>query len=248
MFTLEMYHECIKLTQIMTQTPSHFTIKDWSEDDRPREKLLQKGPQSLSNAELLAILIGSGSKKESAVHLMQRLLASIEHKIHHLHAKSLTHLTEWKGIGPAKAVKIKAALELAKRIREEAPADRYTLNNSQEVYQLFLPSLSFLSHEEFWVGFLNHKNQVILHTCMSKGGITSTTVDLRLIYKKALELGATGLVLAHNHPSGNLMPSSADKQLTQRFVESAKTLDIRVLDHLIISEKGYFSFADKNLL
>lgn len=232
----------------MTQNSPHFTIKEWSEDDRPREKLLQKGAQSLTNAELLAILIGSGSKKESAVHLMQRLLASVEHKIHHLHTKSMVHLTEWKGIGPAKAVKIKAALEIAKRIREEEPLERKVCTNSQEVYRLFQPSLSFLPHEEFWVGYLNHRNQVILHCCMSKGGITSTTVDLRLIYKKALEIGATGLVLAHNHPSGNLEPSLADKQLTQRFVESAKTLDIRVLDHLIVSEKGYFSFADKNLL
>ena len=232
----------------MTNKPSQFTIRDWSIDGRPREKILSKGEQQLTNAELLALLIGSGSQNESAVHLMRRLLASVDNTVHKLHQIALENLMEWKGIGPAKAVKIKAALELGKRIQSEIPLKKWKCTNSKDVYQLFRPVLSFLAHEEFWVGFLNQQNQVIVHICMSKGGISSTTVDLRLILKKALEVGATSLVLAHNHPTGNLQPSTADNQITHRLIDSAKTLDICILDHLIVSEKGYFSFADEKLL
>lgn len=232
----------------MTEKPPHFTIRQWSIDDRPREKMQQRGAQQLSNAELLALLIGSGNQGESAVHLMQRLLSSVDNNILELHAMAVEKMMEWKGIGLAKAVKIKAALELGKRIHLTEPVKQLQCNSSAKAYQLFQPALSFLSHEEFWVAYLNHQNKVIAHHCLSKGGITSATVDLRLLLKKALEVGATGLLLAHNHPTGNLHPSEADLSLTKKIKVAAQAIDIQLLDHLIVSENGYFSFADENIL
>ncbi|MGB1449314.1 MAG: RadC family protein [Flavobacteriaceae bacterium] len=232
----------------MSQKSSHFTIRQWSIDDRPREKMQQKGAQQLSNAELLALLIGSGHPGESAVHLMQRLLSSVDNNILALHAMALEGMMKWKGIGLAKAVKIKAALELGKRIHLEEPVEQLQCDSSAKAYQLFQPVLSFLSHEEFWVAYLNHQNRVITRYCLSKGGISSTTVDMRLLLKKALEVGATALLIAHNHPTGNLQPSKADLHLTEKIKVAAKAIDIQLLDHLIVSEKGYFSFADKNIL
>lgn len=232
----------------MTEKPPHFTIRQWSIDDRPREKMQQRGAQQMSNAELLALLIGSGNQGESAVHLMQRLLSSVDNNILELHAMAIERMMEWKGIGLAKAVKIKAALELGKRIHLTEPVKQLQCNSSAKAYQLFQPALSFLSHEEFWVAYLNHQNKVIAHHCLSKGGITSATVDLRLLLKKALEVGATGLLLAHNHPTGNLHPSDADLSLTKKIKVAAQAIDIQLLDHLIVSENGYFSFADENIL
>ena len=232
----------------MTEKFPHFTIRQWSIDDRPREKMQQRGAQQLSNAELLALLIGSGNQGESAVHLMQRLLSSVDNNILELHAMAIEKMMEWKGIGLAKAVKIKAALELGKRIHLTGPVKQLQCNSSAKAYQLFQPALSFLSHEEFWVAYLNHQNKVIAHHCLSKGGITSATVDLRLLLKKALEVGATGLLLAHNHPTGNLHPSEADLSLTKKVKVAAQAIDIQLLDHLIVSENGYFSFADENIL
>ena len=232
----------------MTEKPSHFTIRQWSIDDRPREKMHQKGAQQLTNAELLALLIGSGHHGESAVHLMQRLLSSIDNNIIELHAMALEKMMEWKGIGLAKAVKIKAALELGKRIHLAEPIKQLQCNSSAKAYQLFQPVLSFLSHEEFWVAYLNYQSKVITHHCLIKGGIASTTVDLRILLKKALEVGATGLLLAHNHPTGNLQPSKADIALTKKIKIAAQAIDIQLLDHLIVSENGYFSFADENTL
>jgi DNA repair protein RadC len=232
----------------MSQKPSHFTIRQWSIDDRPREKMQQNGAQQLSNAELLALLIGSGNKEESAVHLMQRLLSAVDNNIMELHAMALEKMMEWKGIGLAKAVNIKVALELGKRIHLAEPIKQLQFNSSAMAYQLFHPVLSFLAHEEFWVAYLNHQNKVITRHCLSKGGIASTTVDLRLLLKKGLEVGATGLLLAHNHPTGNLQPSKADIALTEKINKAAKVIDIQLLDHLIVSEKSYFSFADENIL
>lgn len=232
----------------MSEKPTHFTIRDWSIDDRPREKMLAKGAQFLSNAELLALLIGSGNQGESAVHLMQRLLASVGNNMAKLHTMALEKLMDWKGIGPAKAVKIKAALEVGKRIQLEIPKEQLQCSQSKDVYQLFQPVLSFLGHEEFWVAYLNHQNRVIVHQCLSKGGIASTTVDVRLLLRKALEVGATSIILAHNHPTGNLQPSRADKLLTAKIQKATKVIDIQLLDHLIVSENGYFSFADENML
>ena len=230
----------------MTDKPSHFTIRHSSLDDRPREKMEQKGAQQLSNAELLALLIGSGNQGESAVHLMQHLLSSVDNNILEFHAMALEKMMKWKGI--AKAVKIKAALELGKRIHLAEPIKQLQCNSSAKAYQLFQPVLSFLSHEEFWVAYLNHQNKVITRHCLSKGGIASTTVDLCLLLKKALEVGATGLLLAHNHPTGNLQPSKADISLTEKIKVAAQAIDIQLLDHLIVSENGYFSFADENTL
>ena len=232
----------------MTDKPSHFTIRQWSIDDRPREKMQQKGAQQLSNAELLALLIGSGHRGESVVHLMQRLLSSVDNNILELHAMAIEKMMEWKGIGLAKAVKIKVALELGKRIHLTEPIKQLQCNSSAKAYQLFQPVLSFLSHEEFWVAYLNHQNKVITRQYLSKGGIASTTVDLRLLLKKAFEVGATGLLLAHNHPTGNLQPSQADISLTEKIKVAAQAIDIQLLDHLIVSENGYFSFADENTL
>jgi DNA repair protein RadC len=232
----------------MSQKTLHFTIRQWSIDDRPREKMEQNGAQQLSNAELLALLTGSGNKEESAVHLMQRLLSAVDNNIMELHAMALEKMMEWKGIGLAKAVKIKVALELGKRIHLAEPIKQLQFNSSALAYQLFHPVLSFLAHEEFWVAYLNHQNKVITRHCLSKGGISSTTVDLRLLLKKALEVGATGLLLAHNHPTGNLQPSKADIALTEKINKAAKVIDIQLLDHLIVYEKSYFSFADENIL
>jgi len=232
----------------MSEKPTHFTIRDWSLDDRPREKMLAKGAQILSNAELLALLIGSGNQGESAVHLMQRLLASVGNNMAKLHTMALEKLMDWKGIGPAKAVKIKVALEVWKRIQLEIPKEQLQFSQSKDVYQLFQPVLSFLEHEEFWVAYLNHQNRVIVHQCLSKGGIASTTVDVRLLLRKALEVGATSIIIAHNHPTGNLQPSRADKLLTAEIQKATKVIDIQLLDHLIVSENGYFSFADENML
>ena len=176
----------------MTDKPSHFTIRQWSIDDRPREKMQQKGAQQLSNAELLALLIGSGNRGESAVHLMQRLLSSVDNNILELHTMALEKMMEWKGIGLAKAVKIKAALELGKRIHLAEPIKQLQCNSSAKAYQLFQPVLSFLSHEEFWVAYLNHQNKVITRHCLSKGGIASTTVDLRLLLKNSPRGGCNG--------------------------------------------------------
>lgn len=232
----------------MSQKTLHFTIRQWSIDDRPREKMEQNGAQQLSNAELLALLTGSGNKEESAVHLMQRLLSAVDNNIMELHAMALEKMMEWKGIGLAKAVKIKVALELGKRIHLAEPIKQLQFNSSALAYQLFHPVLSFLAHEEFWVAYLNHQNKVITRHFLSKGGISSTTVDLRLLLKKALEVGATGLLLAHNHPTGNLQPSKADIALTEKINKAAKVIDIQLLDHLIVYEKSYFSFADENIL
>ena len=230
------------------QNSSHFAIREWSIGNRPCEKMLQNGAHQLTNAELLAILIGSGRPGASAVDLMQRLLVSVENSAAKLHALPLEHLMEWKGIGPAKAVKIKAALESGKRIHLEAPLEQIQCSSSKQSFKVFHPVLSFLDHEEFWVAYLNNQNKVISRDCISKGGIAATRVDLRLVLKRALEVGATALVMAHNHPTGNLHPSASDVGLTKKMNEAAKILDIGLLDHLIVSEKNYFSFADENKL
>lgn len=225
-----------------------FSIKNWSEDDRPREKMLQKGRSTLSDAELIAILIGSGSRDESAVALSQRILASIENNLNELGKLSIRNLTGFKGIGNAKAISIIAALELGRRRREEDPLEKKKITSSNSVFELMQPLIGELPHEEFWIVYLNNSNKVLQKTQLSKGGITGTLVDIRIVLKNALQLGAVGIILVHNHPSGTLQPSLADKQLTQKIKTAGESLDIKVLDHIIITEKAYFSFADDNLL
>lgn len=225
-----------------------FPIKSWAEDDRPREKLLQKGKISLSDAELMAILIGSGSRKESAVDLCRRILAGSEQSLNELGKLNISQLMKYNGIGQAKAVTIIAALELGRRRRAEEALEKKKITSSSSVFEFMQPIIGDLPHEEFHIIYLNNSNKVIDRLQLSKGGITGTLVDVRLALKRALELGATSIILCHNHPSGNLNPSSADKQLTQKLKAAGESLDIKILDHLIVTERSYFSFADEGLL
>lgn len=232
----------------MVDKTASFSIKNWSNDDQPREKLRDKGKSALSDSELVAILIGSGSRYESAVDLSKRILASVDNHLNELGKLSIKQLMTFKGIGEAKAITISAALELGRRRRAEEALERRKIASSRNAYELLQPILGDLHHEEFWIVFLNNFNKVLHKYQLSKGGITGTLVDVRLVLKMALEVGATGLILAHNHPSGNLKPSEADKNLTSKLQQAAQSLDIKVLDHLIITDKKYFSFADQNLM
>jgi DNA repair protein RadC len=231
----------------MEETTS-FSIKNWNEDDRPREKLLLKGKTALSDAELIAILIGSGSRNESAVSLSQRILASVGNNLSELGRLSIPELMEFKGIGEAKAISIAAAMELGRRRRTGEALERKKITSSNSVFEYVQPIIGELPHEEFWILYLNNSNKIIKSAQLSKGGITGTVVDVRLAFKEALQLGAVGIILAHNHPSGTLKPSQADIQLTKKLKTAGESLDIKVLDHLIITEKAYFSFADENML
>lgn len=232
----------------MTNKTTSFSIKNWSEDDRPREKLLQKGTSVLSDAELIAILIGSGNRDESAVALAQRILAASENNLNQLGKQSLKQLMQFKGIGEAKAITIAAALELGKRRRLEEALERKKITSSKTAFEIMQPIIGELPHEEFWIIYLNNSNKVLHKLQLSKGGITGTLVDVRLALKHALELGAVGVLLAHNHPSGTLKPSTSDKQLTVKIGSACQALDIKLLDHLIVTEKAYFSFADEGIL
>ena len=220
------------------------TIKLWATEDRPREKLMSKGASVLSSAELLAILIGSGNKKESAVDLSKRILESVQYNIHELAKLSLKKLTAFHGIGPAKAITIVTALELGKRRQLETFIERPKISSSQEVFSMMQPLMGSLAHEEFWVLYLNNSNEVLSKHQLSKGVITATLVDVRLLFKKAIEMSAVAIVICHNHPSGTLNPSREDKQITKKIKDGGLSLDIKLLDHLIITEKSYFSFAD----
>ena len=224
----------------------HFAIKNWSDDDKPREKLMLKGKEALSDAELLAILIGSGSRNESAVALSQRILASVG-GLNSLAKLSIAQLMKFKGIGTAKAVTIVAGLELCARRRSEKAVEEIKIKSSKMVFDLMQPVIGELAHEEFWVLFLNNSNNVISKMQLSKGGIGGTTVDVRLIFKLAFEKFATALILCHNHPSGSLIPSDADKQITRKVKEAGSKLDVKVLDHLIITESKYYSFVDEGI-
>ncbi|MBG44552.1 MAG: hypothetical protein CL530_11365 [Aequorivita sp.] len=225
-----------------------FSIKNWNEDDRPREKLLLKGRTALSDAELIAILIGSGNRNESAVSLSQRILASVSNNLSELGRLSIPELMEFKGIGEAKAISIAAAMELGRRRRTGEALERKKITSSNAVFEFVQPIIGELPHEEFWILYLNNSNKIIKSAQLSKGGITGTVVDVRLAFKEALQLGAVGIILAHNHPSGTLKPSQADIQLTRKLKTAGESLDIKVLDHLIVTEKAYFSFADENML
>lgn len=225
---------------------TYFPITTWSEDDRPREKLLLKGKESLSNAELVAILIGSGSRNESAVDLSKRILLNAGN-LNVLGKMSIAQLTQFKGIGEAKAISIVSALELGRRQRSEDALKFKKITSSKGIFEIMQPIIGELPHEEFWVLFLNNSNKVISKSQLSKGGITGTVVDARLVFKLALENGATGLILCHNHPSGNLNPSDADMQITKKMKTAGEILDVKVLDHLIITETKYYSFVDEGI-
>lgn len=222
-------------------------INQWAEDDRPREKFLLKGKSTLSDSELLAILIGSGSRNESAVQLCQRILASTDHNLNRLGKMTIAQLMQFKGIGEAKAISIAAALELGRRRRAEDSIQLKKITSSKAVFEIMQPIIGELSHEEFWVVYLNNSNKIIYKTQLSKGGITGTVVDIRLIFKMAFEQNATALILAHNHPSGKLIASDADRIITKKIKEAGQILEIQVLDHIIITENDYLSFQDAGI-
>jgi DNA repair protein RadC len=226
---------------------SFFPITNWSEDDKPREKLMLKGKSVLSDAELIAILIGSGSRNESAVDLSKRILASVDNNLNALGKLSLSQLMQFKGIGEAKAISIIAALELGRRRRAEDAVELKKVTSSKIIFEIMQPIIGELPHEEFWIIYLNNSNKVIAKSQLSKGGITGTLVDVRIVFKTALEMGATALILCHNHPSGALMPSDADKHITRKLKLAGDSLEIKVLDHLIVTETSYFSFADEGI-
>lgn len=227
----------------------NFTIKQWAEDDRPREKMLNKGVGALSNAELLAILIGSGTQTETAVDLAKRLLQKYSNDLFELGKLSPNELAKQvKGIGKAKAVAISAALELGKRRRLLLPKQLESIKSSTSVAEEFYPIMSDLTHEEFWVLLLNKANKQIGKYKISSGGISSTIVDSRIILKYAIENLASNVVLVHNHPSGSLSPSRDDIELTKKIIIGCKALDIIVLDHIIIGQNKYYSFSDEGLL
>ena len=226
---------------------SFFPITNWSEDDKPREKLMLKGKSALSDAELIAILIGSGSRNESAVDLSKRILASVDNNLNALGKLSITQLMTFKGIGEAKAISIIAAMELGRRRRSEDALELKKVTSSKVIFEIMQPIIGELPHEEFWIIYLNNSNKVISKSQLSKGGITGTLVDVRIVFKTALEMGATALILCHNHPSGTLVPSDADKQITRKLKLAGESLEIKVLDHLIVTEASYFSFADEGI-
>lgn len=224
-------------------------ITEWAEEDRPREKLLTKGVSALSNAELIAILIGSGNKKETAVELSQRILHYTENNLNNLAKRSVNDLIKnFFGIGEAKAISIIAALELGKRRRLTETLQQNQILSSIDIYNIFQPILGDIKHEESWALFLNNSNKLIKKIQLSKGGLTGTIIDIRILIREALECSATNIVLIHNHPSGNTKPSKEDDKITNKVKEACNLLDIYLLDHLIISDYKYFSYRDNNLL
>ncbi len=224
------------------------SITSWAIDDRPREKLVLKGRDALSAAELVAILIGSGNRDETAVGLSQRILETVQYNLNKLAKLSVAELQQFKGIGEAKAVSIITALELGKRRQFEEKGVKVKVNNSTTIFKLMQPVFSGLEHEEFWCVYLNNANTVVGKQQLSKGGLTATMVDVRLLYKRALELLAVGIIVCHNHPSGTLQPSTSDRELTQKISAAGAILDIKLLDHVILAENAYFSFADDGIL
>lgn len=230
----------------MSET-SFFPITNWSEDDKPREKLMLKGKNVLSDAELIAILIGSGSRNESAVDLSKRILASVDHNLNALGKLSIAQLMNFKGIGEAKAISIIAAMELGRRRRNEDAIELTKITSSKVVFDIMQPIIGELPHEEFWVLFLNNSNKILFKTQLSKGGMTGTLVDVRIVFKLAFEQNATAIILIHNHPSGKLQASDADIQITKKIKTAGQQLDIPVLDHIIITETSYYSFVDEGI-
>lgn len=232
----------------MEESPKHLNIKQLAEDDRPREKMAGIGRQGLSDAELLAILLGSGNRSETAVQLARRMLADHGNSINQLARLPLGDLRKFRGVGLAKAVIISAAFELGRRRKTEDTPARNKIGSSLHAFEILKKRLQDLPHEEFWALFMNRANQVMKEVCFSKGGIAGTVVDVRLICRQALEQHSSGIIIAHNHPSGQLIPSEQDKQITRKLKEGLKLFDISLLDHLIIGDQSYLSFSDEGLL
>jgi len=232
----------------MNYEAGNISIKSWKEEDRPREKLMQQGRRSLTDAELIAILIGSGTKQESAVELSKRILSAQANDLNQLGKLSVQELSKFKGIGEAKAISIIAALELGRRRKEQQSAQKPKIGHSRDAFELLHPYFSDLPHEEFWLILLNRSHAVLSKHLISKGGQSGTIADPKIIFNIALLHHAAAILLAHNHPSGNLTPSKADVELTQKIVSGAQLLDLQVLDHLIFTDHGYLSFADQGLI
>jgi DNA repair protein RadC len=224
----------------------NLSMKHWADDDKPREKLMLKGKSALSDAELLAILIGSGSRNETALKLCQRILKSVDNNFNALGKLSISNLTSFKGIGDAKAISIIAAMEIGRRRRSEDILELDNIDSSRKVFEIMQPIIGELQHEEFWILYLNNANKVIHKAQISKGGIVGTVVDNRIIFKIAFEKNAVAMILTHNHPSGKLVPSDADIKITKELKLAGQQLDVKVLDHIIITENGFYSFADDN--
>ncbi len=224
------------------------TIKDWAIDDRPREKMLSKGPNALSDAELLAILINNGNREKSALEIAKEILALGKNNLNELGKLNIYDLIKIKGIGIAKAITIMAALELGKRRESSGLLVKTSIRKSEDIANYLKVVLKDYTHEVFAVVYLNRGNKIINFQIISNGGISGTVADPRIILKKALEAGACAIVLSHNHPSGNLKPSTADEDLTKKITQAAHYLDIKVIDHIIVSDEGYFSFADEGLI
>ncbi|MVM41393.1 DNA repair protein RadC [Spirosoma sp. HMF3257] len=224
------------------------TIQSWAEEDRPREKLMLKGKAALSEAELIAILINSGTVDLTAVDVAKIILKSVNNNLNDLAKLSIKDLSKFRGIGEAKAISVIAALELGRRRKEQDRPQRAKVTCSRDAYNEMIPHLIDKPHEEFWILLMNRANEILRPVQISTGGISGTVADPKLIFKQAIEHLASSLILFHNHPSGNLMPSQADKDLTKKLRDAGRLLDIPVLDHLIFTDKSYFSFADEGIL
>jgi DNA repair protein RadC len=226
----------------------NLTIKTWAEDDRPREKLLEKGRHVLSEAELIAILIGSGNREETAVGLAQRILSGSGNDLRNLAKLGVADLTKFKGIGEAKAIAIIAALELGRRRKDSETNVQEKIISSGDAFKQVKPVFMDLLHEEFWILLLSRSNHLIRREFISRGGVSGTLVDPKMVFKPALQYLASSMILCHNHPSGNLKPSEADLKITNQLREAGKSLEIPVLDHIIVAEEEYYSFADNSLI
>lgn len=235
------------LLLLVEKNSGRISIKNWSVEDRPREKLMERGRKALTDAELLAILLGSGTQNLNALDIAKNILREVGNNIDTLAAMNISELKKFKGIGDAKAIVIISSLELARR-RKSVKKSNFVIRSSGDVALYMNKDLIDLKHEEFWVMFLDRKNAVIKSSMISSGGLSGTVVDPRIIFKEGIELYSSGIILIHNHPSGNCVPSNADKQLTQRMKTNGEMMEIRVLDHVIFSNNGYFSFSDEGLM
>jgi len=223
-------------------------VKHWAEDDQPREKLLNKGKRALSDAELLSILLGFGTRGTSVVEVAKNLLAAFDNNLHEISKASIDDLRKIRGVGKVKAIKIAAAMELGQRRIQSDIKKRPQIRTSEDAHKIISHTIKDLEYEEFWILLLNRSNEVIAKKEISKGGVSGTVVDAKLVFNEALKQLASSIILCHNHPSGNLKPSQADIDLTRKIKAAGKTLDISVLDHLIVSEKGFYSFADEGMM
>ncbi|MNK34727.1 hypothetical protein D3C87_532390 [compost metagenome] len=223
-------------------------LKSLAEDDRPREKFLLKGKSAVSDSELLAIIMGSGNREESAVELARRILNSVENNWHRLSQLSIKDLIKFKGVGEAKAISIATALEIGNRKSQQEVLEKQQIESSKDAFEILQAHLSDLQTEEFWAIFLNHQNKILYKTCLFRGGIASSVADVRVVFKTALEHFSTQIIVAHNHPAGSLKPSKEDINITQKIKDAGKLLDIDLLDHLILTQNKYYSFKDEGIL